>query len=130
MFHKNIQRASLTLFCQNFAFTQWLLFYNSCVLITFGKKRLTSLKKRLDYILNQPEKTSGQNADNIKLQLAIIKDAFKESQHYPICCVLHDNQGKISCDTQGPLDLADFMIKCRQCQKQIKQALQTLKINM
>jgi hypothetical protein len=63
---------------------------------------------------------------NVAAQLAIIRGAFKESDHSPVCCFKYDADSKIVCDTNGPLAAEDFMKKCRHCQAQIKQALSLL----
>jgi hypothetical protein len=90
----------------------------------------TSIKKRLDNVLDvlsslgvEPDEHTASNA---AAQLAVIKDAFKESRKVPVCCFSYDNCSRIICDVHGPLDAKQFMMKCRQCQAQIKQTLRFL----
>jgi len=91
---------------------------------------MTSLKKRLDHVLNElsvmdaelDEEASG----NVATELSIIKGAFKESERYPVCCFTYDAGSRIVCDTCGPLGTEAFMEKCRTCQAQIKEALAIL----
>ena len=91
---------------------------------------MTSLKKRLDNVLNElsnmdtepDEEASG----NVVAELSIIKGAFKESERYPVCCFTYDAGSRIFCDTCGPLATEAFMEKCRACQAQIKEALAIL----
>ncbi|MCL4430445.1 MAG: hypothetical protein M1167_06800 [Chloroflexi bacterium] len=91
---------------------------------------MTSLKKRLDNVLNElstmdtelDEETSG----NVAAELSIIKGAFKQSERYPVCCFTYDAGSRIICDTCGPLPTEAFMEKCRVCQAQIKEALSIL----
>lgn len=93
---------------------------------------MTSLKKRLDNVLNElsamdaelDEEASG----NVAAELSIIKGAFKESQRYPVCCFTYDAGKRIVCDTCGPLAAEAFMEKCRACQAQIKKALSILDV--
>ena len=88
---------------------------------------MTSVKKRLDYVLNElsamgtepDEKTSG----NVVTQLAVIKSVFKESKNYPMCCFRYDADAKVICDVNGPLTMEEFMEKCRQCQATMKEVL-------
>lgn len=92
---------------------------------------MTSLRKRLDYVLNQLSQMDSEldeeAAGNIVAQLSIIQVAFKESEQYPICCFHYDVESRVVCDSNGPMALADFMIKCRGCQAQIKDALAQLR---
>ncbi len=110
----------------------WLIFNSSFINDAVrGGIRLTSLKKRLDNVLNElssmdtepDEEVSG----NVVAELSIIKGAFKESEHYPVCCFTYDSASRIVCDTYGPLMSEAFMAKCRVCQAQIKEALSILK---
>lgn len=91
---------------------------------------MTSIKKRLDYVLNElsvmdyvlDQEASG----SVAAQLAIIKGAFKESDSYPVCCFTYDDCSRIVCDVCGPLATDEFMKKCKLCQAQIKEALTVL----
>lgn len=60
---------------------------------------------------------------SVAAQLSIIKGAFKECDHYPVCCFTYDSCQRIVCDVNGPLATEEFMKKCKQCQAQIKEAL-------
>jgi hypothetical protein len=110
----------------------WLIF-NSSSIHDVGRegRGLSSLKKRLDNVLNElsnmdiepDEEASG----NVVAELSIIKGAFKESERYPVCCFTFDSSSRIVCDTCGPLPTESFMEKCRVCQAQIKEALSILK---
>ncbi len=98
-----------------------------------GVKGLTSIKKRLDHLLNQlsilgvePDEEASSNA---VAQLAIIAGAFKESAQFPVCCFSYDAQERILCDSNGPLGREQFMEKCAKCQAQIKMALEALQAN-
>ncbi len=94
------------------------------------ERRVTSLKKRLDYVLEALSalgtEPDGETADNIAAQLSIIEGAFRESADSPVCCFRLDAQSQFVCDCNGPLNRAEFMKKCRVCQAQIKQALSVL----
>lgn len=91
---------------------------------------MTSIKKRLDYVLNElsvmNSEPNEEASSSVAAQLSIIKGAFKESDHYPVCCFNFDACYRIVCDVQGPLASEEFMKKCRACQAQIKQALAVL----
>ena len=91
---------------------------------------MTSLKKRLDNVLNELSRMDAEpdveTSNNVVAQLSIIKDAFKESERYPVCCFTYDACSRIVCDTCGPLASEAFMEKCRACQAQIKEALSIL----
>ncbi len=94
---------------------------------------LTSVRKRLDKVLNElstmtvepDEKASG----NVAAELKVIKAAFKESEHYPVCCFRYDAANRIVCDFAGPLALEQFMKKCRECQTHIRGALLHLQMD-
>lgn len=92
-----------------------------------GGKVLTSIKKRLDYVLNElsnmDNEPDEQTSGNVVAELSIIKGAFKESDCSPVCCFTYDDCSRIVCDVNGPLSADEFMKKCRVCQAQIKQAL-------
>ena len=88
---------------------------------------MTSIKKRLDYVLNElsvmDTEPNIEASSSVAAQLSIIKGAFKESDHCPVCCFDYDAKSRIVCDVNGPLSAEEFMKKCRICQAQIKQAL-------
>lgn len=67
--------------------------------------------------------TDEATANNIIAELKVIKGAYKETKHAPMCCFRQDSEQKIVCDVTGPLDLVQFMEKCKVCQAQIKKAL-------
>jgi len=75
---------------------------------------LTSLKKRLD---------------NVLAELAIIREGLNSSGRYPSCCLTVHNEGKISCDTIGPLSVEEFLKECTKCQAQIKSMLSRVNID-
>ena len=91
---------------------------------------LTSIKKRLDYVLNElsvmDSKPDVEASSSVVAQLSIIKGAFKESDRCPVCCFDYDKNFRIVCDVNGPLATEEFMKKCRVCQAQIKEALSVL----
>jgi hypothetical protein len=91
---------------------------------------MTSLKKRLDYVVdelsNMTTEPNPEASQSIHAQLAIIKGAFKESENYPVCCFKYDDCSRIVCDVCGPLPNKEFMVKCKQCQAQIKNLLSVL----
>jgi hypothetical protein len=91
---------------------------------------MTSLKKRLDNVLNELStmdiEPNEEASGNVAAELSIIKGAFKESRLYPVCCFTYDAGSRIVCDTCGPLASEEFMEKCRACQAQIKEALAIL----
>jgi hypothetical protein len=94
---------------------------------------LTSIKKRLDYVLNQLSQMDSEPdeeaSSNVATELSIIKGAFKESDRFPVCCFTYDACSRIVCDVNGPLSTEEFMKKCRECQAQIKEALLILQPN-
>ena len=91
---------------------------------------MTSLKKRLDYVLDELSQMDTEldleTSNNVVAQLSIVKNAFKESDRYPVCCFTYDAGSRIICDSCGPLAKDEFMEKCRACQSQIKEALSLL----
>ena len=91
---------------------------------------MTSIKKRLDYVLNElsvmDSEPDEEASGSVASQLSIIKGAFKESDQYPVCCFTYDAFRRIVCDACGPLSSEEFMKKCKQCQAQIKEALTVL----
>jgi hypothetical protein len=91
---------------------------------------VTSVKRRLDHVLNELEamgtETNEETAKNVVTELKVMKGAYKETKQAPMCCFRYDAEQKIVCDVIGPLDLKQFMEKCRQCQTQIKTALVNL----
>lgn len=95
-----------------------------------GHKGITSIKRRLDYLLDQLSSMGAEPdekaAGNAVAQLAVICGAFKESKRYPVCCFIYDSQMRILCDSCGPLNREQFMEKCLKCQAQIKQTLSML----
>ena len=95
-----------------------------------GERGITSLKKRLDYVLNElsnmDTEPDEETSNNVVTQLSIVKNAFKESENYPVCCFTYDAGSRIICDSCGPLANEEFMAKCRVCQAQIKEALSLL----
>jgi len=95
-----------------------------------GDSQTTSIKRRLDHVLKELDALNVEPNEkatrNIATELAIIKSAFRETKHSPMCCFDYDRNFKISCDIAGPLAQEEFMGKCRQCQAQIKQTLQAL----
>ena len=96
-------------------------------------KGLTSIKKRLDYVLNELSlmgtEPNEKASSNVAAQLSIIKGAFKESERFPVCCFTYDACSRIVCDVNGPLANEEFMKKCKACQAQIKEALLILQPN-
>ncbi len=92
---------------------------------------MTSLKKRLDNILNElgllGSEPDEKASCNIVAELSVVKEAFKESANFPVCCFRYDAESKVVCDVEGPLDLDEFMAKCKQCQAGIKKLLSCLK---
>ena len=111
----------------------WLIFYISYFSYysdELGGIGLTSIKKRLDYVLNElsvmDSEPNEQVSNNVAAELSIIKGAFRESDRFPVCCFTYDASSKIVCDVNGPLSSEEFMKKCRQCQAQIKLALTLL----
>jgi hypothetical protein len=74
---------------------------------------MASLRKRLD---------------NIFYELTVLRQALKESSHYPPCCLRIHQNGKISCDVIGPLPEKEFLKECKKCRAQIKKLIS--QINM
>ena len=70
-----------------------------------------------------------ENANNVAAQLAIIKNAFKESETSPTCCFKYDANHNLLCDVIGPLNAEQFMKECRNCQSTIKNTLAHLQTN-
>ena len=64
--------------------------------------------------------TDEATANNIIAELKIIKGAYKETKHAPMCCLRQDSEQKIVCDVTGPLDPERFIEKCKVCQTHIK----------
>lgn len=72
---------------------------------------MTSLKKRLENVLEE---------------LTVIHEALKNSSHYPPCCLIIREDGRVGCDIIGPLNEKDFLKECRKCQEEIKNVLSNL----
>ncbi len=93
-------------------------------------KGLTSLKKRLDYVLDELSRMDTEPdeeaSSTVASQLSIVKNAFRESKNYPVCCFTYDAASRMVCDSNGPLTPEEFMKKCRVCQAQIKETLSIL----
>lgn len=75
---------------------------------------MASLKKRLD---------------NILLELAVLREALKESSLYPPCCIKIQNDGKISCDVIGPLPEREFLKECKVCREHIKKLVAQINLH-
>jgi hypothetical protein len=91
---------------------------------------VTSVKKRLDHVIVELDsmgtETDEQTAKNVIAELKVIKSAYKETKHAPMCCFRYDAEQKIRCDVTGPLEHKLFMEKCKVCQAQIKTVLVNL----
>jgi len=96
-------------------------------------QKLTSVRKRLDHVLNELDLLSSEpnekTVNNIIVELAIIKKAYKTSQQVPMCCFRYDTDRRVVCDVVGPLSSEQFMQECKRCQVQIKTLLAELKTN-
>jgi hypothetical protein len=94
---------------------------------------MTSVKKRLDHVLNELDSMGttpdDAAANNVLAELAVIHGAYRETVRVPMCCFRCDTENKIACDVIGPLDKATFMEKCKRCQIEIKTMLVNLKTN-
>ena len=66
---------------------------------------MTSLRKRLDNILNE---------------ISIISQEIYLSGQSPPCCVVFHKNGLISCEVLGPLPKEHFLIECSKCKARIK----------
>ena len=67
---------------------------------------MTSLKKRLDNILNE---------------ISIINKEIYVSGRSPPCCLVFYENDLISCDVLGPLPKEQFLLECSKCKARIKQ---------
>jgi hypothetical protein len=74
---------------------------------------MASLRKRLDSLL---------------YELTVLREALKESSHYPPCCLKIHNDGKISCDVTGPLPEKEFLKECEKCRAHIKKLMTQINI--
>ncbi len=94
---------------------------------------MTSVKKRLDHVLNELDamgtEVDEQAAKNVIAELAVIRGAYRETKCAPMCCFSYDAERKLLCDIAGPLEQKQFMEKCRECQAQIKNVLVNLDID-
>lgn len=70
---------------------------------------MTSLRRRLD---------------NILAELDIIRNGLGTSTEFPPCCLTLHIDGKISCDTNGPLPSEEFLKECRKCKMTMKHFLE------
>ena len=66
---------------------------------------MTSLRKRLDNILNE---------------LSIINNEISVSDQSPPCCLVFHKNNLISCDVLGPLPREHFLLECSKCKARIK----------
>ena len=89
---------------------------------TYWGCSVTSVKKRLDHVIIELDamgtETDEETAKNVIAELKVIKGAYKETKRAPMCCFRYDGEKKIICDVTGPLDQAQFMEKCQECQAQ------------
>ena len=85
---------------------------------------MTSVKRRLDHVIDELEKMGIEIDDetpkNVIAELSVIKGAYKETIHAPMCCFRYDSQRRIHCDVAGPLEHKQFMEKCKECQAYIR----------
>ncbi len=92
---------------------------------------MTSAKKRLDHVLVELDslgtEPDEETSRNIIAELSVINSVYRDSERVPMCCFRYDADRRIVCDVAGPLELPEFMEKCRQCQAQIKHTLKHLK---
>ena len=94
--------------------------------MTSVRKRLDNVLKELDAMSNEPDDVA---ARNVMAQLWVVRSAFRETEKSPMCCHRNNSNDQVTCDTAGPLDMKQFMKKCRQCQAQIKHVLTNLEAN-
>ena len=66
---------------------------------------MTSLRKRLDNILNE---------------ISIISQEIYLSGQSPPCCIVFHKNGLISCEVLGPLPKEHFLTECSKCKARIK----------
>lgn len=94
---------------------------------------MTSVKKRLDHVLNELDQMGTETDEaayrNVVAELKVIKGAYKETKHAPMCCFRYDSEQRIVCDVAGPLGHKEFMERCLECQAQIKTVLVKLNTN-
>jgi len=74
---------------------------------------MTSLKKRLDNILNE---------------ISIIGREINVSGHSPPCCLVFHENDRISCDVLGPLPKEQFFQECSKCKARIKRLVDCINI--
>lgn len=88
---------------------------------------MTSVKKRLDHVLNELDKMGSEKDENtsrnVIAELKVIKSAYRETKQAPMCCFRYDSEQRIVCDVAGPLEHQQFMEKCLECQTEIKSLL-------
>jgi hypothetical protein len=72
---------------------------------------MTSLRKRLDNILNE---------------LSIISDEISVSDASPPCCLVFHRNNLISCDVLGPLPREQFLLECSKCKARIKRLVECI----
>jgi hypothetical protein len=91
---------------------------------------MTSVRKRLDNVLKELDamdtRLDEEAVRNVMVQLWVVRSAFRETEKSPMCCYRYNLEAQVTCDTTGPLELEQFMKKCRQCQTQIKRVLVNL----
>jgi len=74
-------------------------------------REVTSLRKRLD---------------NVLAELEIIRSGLDNSSKLPPCCLTSYEDGKLSCDANGPLPPEEFLKECRKCRTAIKHFLKQI----
>lgn len=72
---------------------------------------MTSLKKRLDSILNE---------------ISTISKAIRVSGNSPPCCLVFHENDLISCDVLGPLPKDRFLSECSKCKARIKRLVDSI----
>ena len=72
---------------------------------------MTSLKKRLDNILNE---------------ISIINREINVSGQSPPCCLVFHKNDRISCDVLGPLPKEQFLQECSKCKASVKRLIDSI----
>jgi hypothetical protein len=71
---------------------------------------MTSLRRQLDTTITR---------------LSAIRKKLQDSREYPPCCLVYKD-GRISCDTFGPMPEKIFLAHCKECKKTMRELLDNM----
>ena len=61
--------------------------------------------------------------DTAITKLSVIREKLQNCRELPPCCLISYKDGRISCDTFGPMPEKVFLLHCKECKKTMKELL-------